>query len=306
MPEANFQPPPGVTQKHGRWYLIRRNRWHPLSRIDEGEVAFWRAYYRLTQDDPHTMAGVMLAYLEHGTAELTEGTRKKYEQAVLMRLIPYCGHFAPADLNASHVAQYLEARKKAGAAIAGNRERAALSSAINYAMRRGWMTSNPCHGVRRNRERPSTRYVEHAELSSAIDRAGEPLQDLLAVAYLTGIRQTDLRDLRRDQVRGGMLVIDESKTGKKREHEITPTVRVFLDRALARSAAAGAAHVFVGPSGRPWSVWGLQSAMRRLAPGFRFRDLRPKAASDSAENVLGHAAGMLRVYKRRDRLKAVK
>jgi hypothetical protein len=59
--------PPGVTEKHGRYYVVRKNKWHPLTRIDEGEVALLEAYYELTKADPHNMAGVLLAFRE-GTA----------------------------------------------------------------------------------------------------------------------------------------------------------------------------------------------------------------------------------------------
>jgi hypothetical protein len=297
-----MQLPPGCTIKNGRYYLVRHNKWNGLSRVSDGEIAFWRSYYRLTQAEPNSMAGVMLAYLDHGTADLTDGTRKKYEQAIVTRLIPYCGHMAPDMLTSSHVAQYLEARKKAGAAIGANRERAALSSACNYAMRQGWMSGNPCHGVRRNKERPATRYVEHAELVPVLDRAG-PLYELLAAAYLTGLRQTDLRALKKDAVTEVGLLVTESKTGKERLVEWTPTLRRIISAAMRRSTND---YVFTSTRGLPWSVWGLQSAMRRLQAGFRFRDLRPKAASDAAHNVLGHGEAMLRVYKRRHRLKPVK
>jgi integrase len=298
-----FQLPPGCTIKNGRYYLVRHNKWHGLTRVSDGEIAFWRAYYTLTQAEPNTMAGVMLAYLDHGTADLTEGSRKKYEQAIVTRLIPYCGHMAPEMLNSSHVAQYLEARKKAGAAIAGNRERAALSSACNYAMRKGWMTTNPCHGVRRNKERPATRYIEHDELVPALDRAPPALYDILAAAYLTGLRQSDLRSMRKDQVTEHGLLVTESKTGKERLIEWTPTLRKIISAAMHRSTNE---FVFTSAKGLPWSVWGLQSAMRRFEAGFKFRELRPKAASDAAHNVLGHGEAMLRVYKRRHRLKPVK
>jgi integrase len=298
-----FELPPGCTIKNGRYYLVRHNKWHGLTRVSDGEIAFWRAYYRLTQAEPNSMAGVMLAYLDHGTKDLTPGTLAKYEHAIVRFLIPYCGHMAPSQFTSSHVAQYLEGRKDAGAPIAGNRERAALSSACNFAMRRGWMDRNPCHGVKRNKERPSTRYVENTELVPVLDRAPTPLYDLLAAAYLTGLRQTDLRAMRKDQVTAAGILVTESKTGKERLIEWTSTLHKIVSAAMARSPND---HVFTTRRGLPWSVWGLQSAMRRLGAGFRFRDLRPKAASDAAHNVLGHGEAMLRVYQRRHRVKPVK
>jgi integrase len=298
-----MQLPPGVQPKHGRYYLIRRNKWHPLTRIDEGEVALLEAYYELTHADPHNMAGVLLAFVKDGMNDLRGPTRKDYRRIVVTRLIPFCGHLPRNSLKASHVAQYLERRKDEGAAVAGNRERACLSSACNFGMRRGWLDFNPCHGVRRNRERPSKAYVEHDALSRAIDKAPECVQDLLAVAYLTGIRQTDLRLMGPQNVVGGRLQFAESKTGKPADYEITPTLRFFIDRALARGGEA----LFTSPKGLPWSEWGLQSAMRRLKPGFQFRQLRAKAQTDAPDrNVIGHVGQMRAVYTRGEKRRPVK
>jgi hypothetical protein len=58
------------------------------------------------------------------------------------------------------------------------------------------------------------------------------------------------------------------------------TVYNWLKDPKARSAAqkrrAETDFVFCGESGRPFSKDGLQSAMKRLDPGFKFRELSPK------------------------------
>lgn len=333
--------PPGCTLKDGRYYAVIKNKWHPLSRAADGDVEFWLCYYRLTRADPHTMAGILIAFIDGGMSELADETREKYKSYIVTRLIPACGHMHRRDFNNSHVAQYLEARKKAGAAVAGNRERACLSSACEYAMRQGWMKSNPCRGVRRNRERPSRVYVDHNTLVAAVDKAPFGLANLLGVAYLWGGRQTDLRNLTWSQVPGAdskdaYVHVDESKTRKERDHEITPTVRYFLERAAAHREAVAAhyeaaaikfegwskharaalsrqradevraqPYVFLTERGLPWSKWGLQSAMRRLDVDFAFRQLRPKAETDKP-GTLGHTGQMQERYTRRQKLRAVK
>jgi len=299
--------PPGVTPKHGRYYIVRRNKWHPLTRIDEGEVALLEAYYELTHADPHNMAGVLIAFIKAGMTKLRPPTQRDYRRIVVTRLIPFCGHMPRNALKPTHVAQYLDQRETEGAAVAGNRERACLSSACNYGMRKGWLEMNPCHGVRRNTERPSKVYVAHEALSAAIDRAPECLQDLLAVAYLTGIRQTDLRQMTPSAVHGDRLRFIESKTGKPADYEITRTLRFFVDRALNRARGFRSGALFTSPRGLPWSEWGLQSAMRRLNPGFQFRQLRPKAQTDAPDrNVIGHMGQMRVAYTRADRRRPVK
>jgi hypothetical protein len=342
MPPFEFQRPSGVHQKHGRYYLIHQNRWHALTRVDEGTIPFWRAYYRLTRADPEFMAGVFLAFLEEGlpemiaAGELRRPTGAKYESYILLQLIPYCGHIHRADINSSHVARYLSERKKAGAPIAANRERAAWSTVNNWAMAKGWLVANPCHGVRRNKERGSLAYVEHEQLVTALDRAPPEMYALHGIAYLLGIRQTDLMLALEDQVVGDRLLVTESKTGKLNEHEITPTVRLLLGKAAEHKAAAVARyeaaavelerlsqyrraaakrqraeavradqHIFVSRRGLPWTESGLQSALRRFDAGYQFRQLRPKAETDKP-GVLGHSGQMQRRYTRRRHLRAVK
>ena len=351
VPILEFTRPPGVTAKHGRYFLVYQNRWHPLSRTDDGAIPFWRAYYRITHADPEFMAGVFLAWLEEGlpdmiaAGELKATTGKKYEAYIITRLIPYCGHIHRTDLNSAHVARYLAERKRAGAPVAANRERAAWSTVNNWAMSKGWMTSNPCLGVRRNKERGSLAYVEHDQLVAALDRAPPEMYALHGIAYLLGIRQTDLMLAVDEQVieipgsdghPKAVLRITESKTGKRNDHEITPTVRLMLSKAaehkaavIARYEAAAAKlerlsqrrrasaarakatavraekHIFLSERGLPWTESGLQSALRRFGAGYQFRQLRPKSETDRA-GTLGHTGQMQQRYTRRRQLRAVK
>jgi hypothetical protein len=51
---------------------------------------------------------------------------------------------------------------------------------------------------------------------------------------------------------------------------------------------------------------GLQTAFKRLGTDWHFHDLRAKAASDAEHNILGHGAGMLGVYVRHQKVKALR
>jgi integrase len=295
--------PPKVHAKNGRYYYVHQGKWHKLTRLTEGATALYTALQEWTNDRPATYGQLMNLYIARALPELKEATRPEYIRIINARLQHHFGHVILNSLEASHIAQYLEMRKVEGAAIGANRERAVLSSVISWGMRFGWCANNPCHGVRRNREAPSKRYVGNQEFVDVVNRAPEPLQDLLAVAYLTGLRQGDLRVMTKDAVTEKVIRLRQSKDGKLREIELTPALKYFIERALSRSAGP---FVFVGEKGRPYSMDGLQSAMRRLKAGFRFRELRPKAASDAEHNVLGHDAQMLTRYVRYQRLKPVR
>jgi integrase len=294
----------GIHQKHGRWYLVRQNRWIALSRVEAGDRALREALALVEAPaTPKTVGELLAAYLQQGTGELAPVTVKEYQRIVASRLLHHFGHMPIGAVNASHIAQYLERRKLDGAGYLGNRERAVLSSAYEFGLRRGFCTANPCRGIRRNTERPRQRYVDDKEFLAAFDQAPVAVQDLMAVGFLTGLRLTDLMALRVTDLTADGILVTESKTGKRRLIEWSDRLRYFVERAVKRS---GGSYVLTNSRKEAWKLWAVQSAWKRLNPGFRFRDLRPKAASDADHNVLGHRGQMLGVYVRRERLRPVR
>jgi integrase len=201
-------------------------------------------------------------------------------------------------LKPSHVAVFLEKRRKAGrGATAANREFAVLSSVHNFGMRQGWLEANPCIGVRRNPEKPRKRYVTNAEFLEAFDKSPEPFQDLISFAYLTGIRQTDVMNLKRtEHLKPEGIVWVESKTGKLHKQEWSDAVRFFVRRSMERFPDAE--YVFTNRFGQQWGVWAINSQMVRLGVSWSFKDLRAKSQSDAEHSVLGHDAAMERLYRK--------
>lgn len=295
--------PPKVHEKNGRYYYVHANRWIKLTRTDEGESALYLALHELTADKPATIDQVMNLYVAKGIGELRATTRKRYLGS-MDRLRHHFGHMRAGTLKPNHVAQFLELRKREGAAVTGNRERAVLSSVHEFALRQGWIDSNPCRGVRRNKEKPRERYVTDAEFLEAFHAAPEPFQDFLAIALLSGAREGDVRTWPRGVAQADGLSYRESKTGKPRQVAWSDALRFFVKRALARSK--GAETLLVNKFGAPWGEWAIQSQMRRLPGKWQLRDLRAKAATDADHNILGHRSAMLRVYQREQRTKPLR
>jgi integrase len=320
MTDSPSKIPKGVYQKNGRWYRVVRNRWIALTRVDEGLLALRRALRETpTERPPVTVGELLAAYLPQ--AEITATTRREYERISDGRLAHHFGGMPIAAVGPSHVAMYLEKRKRDGHPHMGNRERAVLSAAYEFALRQGWAASNPCRGVRRNTERPRSRYVSDAEFLEAFEAAPEPLQDVMALALLTGARQGELRALRREDVREDGVYVRETKTGKVRVVHRTEAIDFFITRAVSRQESIAARpadprrhrqarvrseSVLTNRFGLPWSMAGLQTAFKRLGVDWHFHDLRAKSQSDANHNILGHGAGMLRVYARRNRVQALR
>lgn len=287
----------GVTEKGGRYYKIVKNKWHKLTRVDEGLNALYRALHEFDPLKPGTISELIALYRAMGMDELKPATKADYLN-ILKRLDIGFGAAKIDTLRPNQVSNYLELRRKAGrGAIRANREVAVLSAVHEFGMRNLACEYNPCRGYGRNTESPKRRYVTNDEFLDAFNRSNEAFQELIAVAYLTGVRQTDLIAWSRT----GSLTpkgIDyiQSKTGKQHLVEWSDPVRHFMRRAMERAPHSDL--VLTNTRGEPWTVSGIASQFKRLRVKWCFKDLRAKAQTDSAHSVLGHGAALEATYRK--------
>jgi len=208
----------------------------------------------------------------------------------------------PDDLTSQDCAAYLQERESSGRSAMGNKEMAVLSSVYNHGMRIRACVANPTYGVRRNKERARTYYVEDQALRPALWKAPTGLRHLLWAAYLTGYRQKDLRYITKDDLLPEGIRVRQSKDGKHELRLWSDSLRKVVRRALARSQCQ---YVFTNERGQHWSRESIKSAMQRLkakvGANWHFHDLRAKADSDHETGL-----GLMRRYNRARRLKAVK
>lgn len=300
---------PGVVEKDGRYYRIIRNKWYALSRIDEGVNALYRALYDLEPSRPGSIGDLINVYRAAGMDELKPKTREDYLK-ILVRLDHHFGKMRMGALKPSQVAVWLERRRKAGrGATRANREFAVLSSVHKFGMRQGWLDANPCFGVPRNKERPKSGGTTNEDFLKVFEIAAECVQDLIGVAYLSGVRETDIIAWTRSanlQPEGIGYV--QSKTGKPHTVEWSDALRFFVRRACERWPDEDL--IFVNTHGQPWTQWGINSQIRRLRAkaGVKwcFKDLRAKAQTDSPHSVLGHGAALEAVYRKALRTRPVR
>lgn len=304
--------PPKVHIKDGRHYYVDKNKWIGLSRVSEGVRELHRQLAILTDQPPNTLSSIFAKFADSADfKELKPPTQKQYAYFLFGILDKAFGHLLPSEIEDATIAQYLERRKKSDAAVAGNRERACLSSAFEYAMRNGWAKRNPCRGVRRNRERPSKVHIESEALSAGMDKAPVHFARVMQLAYIIGPRQVDIINLRLSNLTPAGIEYVESKTGKRVIHEWTPTLRQLVREILeARGALEPQPdhdHLLTNRFGKPLTMWGIISNMRRLGVDWSFRAIRPKAQTDGGDrNVIGHTGQMRERYTRRKKLVPVR
>ena len=111
-----------------------------------------------------------------------------------------------------------------------NRELSLLSTVFAYGLELGWCTTNPCMGVRRNKERPRTRNVEQVEyddfLAFARSRGttGQMLAATAELSYLSSQRRQDILALRLSEIREDGIYVTRLKTGARVVIEWTAAV----------------------------------------------------------------------------------
>ena len=138
-------------------------------------------------------------------------------------------------------------------------------------------------------------YVEDDVLQRVYDAADQVLKDAMDLAYLTGQRPADVRDLDRRNIKDGMLVLQQRKTKALMRIAITGELKTLIDRLLARRAPEGtpiSTRLLIGEDWKPIGKDALRyrfDRARELAgipkSEFQFRDLRAKAGTDKADSA---------------------
>lgn len=319
--------PPRWTQDRGVIYYrtrpAERHLWEGRSFFPLGrtEPEAWRTWYARTADTPsgglETLGDAIDRYAREVLPDRAESTQRDYRRA-LQLLRNVFGHMRPSDLAPRHVYAYMDRRP----GVAGNRERAVLSSVLSYAVRWGMLDRNPVREVRRSPERPRDRYVTDDEVAAFLEHAPPMIRAYVRLKLLTGLRQGQLLGLRRvdwDAERAE-LTAPATKGGRATVYQ-GPELRdavAAIREACANGSAVASVWLIPSRTGRRYtsdgfrSIW--QRAMRRYcdAGGVRFseHDLRAKVASDAeaahAQALMGHRSQITeRVYRRKPNRVAV-
>lgn len=254
------------------------------------------------------------------TSALAPRTLRDYIEALEHHIIPMFGHMKPSAFRPMHAAQYLHAAKKGSRGVRGNREVAALASAFNHGMVLGLVESNPCRGVRRNKERPRKDEVTIAEVNAmmalAEGRGGAALMvALIAVTVaLIGRRRGEILELKHDALLPDGIEVLDHKVSRFGERRYLVQWSPLLREVVTKAGQVRPVGDFVFPTrtGQPYTDSGFKTEWNKLQllyfaqHGHRFRahDLRALYVSEMlnrGENPNTHQNEntMRRVYDRR-------
>ena len=204
--------PPRLHYSDGSYYrVVRRNRRVRWTRLSRDYPEALREWARIEGAGKHarTVAQAIEAYLIERAPDLAPKTRSGYESSA-RRIAEWAGPVFLDELARRDVRQWLRAR---AAAVSANRDLALLRAAYSHAVECGWCEANPASGVRRRPERPRRRIATPTELRTLADHAAPMWRAILATALLTGMREGELRLLRRDALTEDGVLLQRPKTG---------------------------------------------------------------------------------------------
>lgn len=225
---------------------------------------------------------------------------------------------APIDaITPQFIAQYRDQRGKV-APVRANREITLFSHVWNMAREWGFTAKeNPVKGVRKNKEKPRDFYADDQVWSAVYGAACDELKDAMDLAYLTGQRPADVLKMRLSDIKDGALELQQNKTKKRLRILLDAPeggrtqLGQLIDRIKARPRKVASLVIVATPAGVALTQWTLRTrfddaraAAAKAATeagnadlaarikSFQFRDIRPKAASETdlahASKLLGH------------------
>jgi len=300
---------PNLLQKGRSYYFSKtRNRtreyhWLGTTATDELVVMRkyneWVSFYKTRSDDFSYLSN---EWLKHRTREVDDGmlaqtTYSEYSRHLGpgSRLSIELGRKPMNQLTTPEIQAYVDRGKRYQA----NRELATLTQMLSWGVNRGMLKGNPAAGVKRNKEMPRERYVTNEEFALAFKVMPRPIQDLMMLSYLTGLRLGDVLSLKFEDARDDYLHAKEGKTSKRVRFMWTHTLRDIVES----SRATGYGDYIVGKDGgKPFTTAYASRIFRERfpigQPDWKLKDLRAKSATDRedpemASYALGHGSQSL-------------
>jgi len=227
----------------------------------------------------------------------------KDKKRCVRQLVEIFGNHDVNDLNTREIEQWQSRRLKYNKPSTVNRFLATLKHMVNKGTQWGMASDSALKQIRNVKLLPENnrrlRFLSIEECQRLIECCHKDLKPIVVVALNTGMRRSEIFNLKWEQVdlRHGFILLDVTKNGERREIPINTTLE-YLFKEMPHSAESE--YVFAGKTGKPLTdiKKGFHTALRKAGiSDFRFHDLRHCVASHlvmngidltSVKEILGH------------------
>jgi integrase len=263
---------------------------------------------------PSTVSGVLDRYI----AEYCEPNQRRWQLTKRMfdnHVKPAIGDWRLGDLRRADLVEMLDdLQNKKGFRAQVNRVRSQVVAALNWAIEREWIETNPAAAIRKRRiEAARERVLSHDELRAiwhAADRLSDPSRAFVKILILTGQRRDEIRCMLRSEInrQESIWILPKERNKGKRDHPL-PLSQAVSD--IIKDLPNLGHFVFTVSGERPYAgTKRLKEILDRESgvTGWVLHDIRRTVRSglaelhvpeEIAERVLNHAKkGLAKVYDR--------
>lgn len=247
-------------------------------------------------------------------------TQKDYRRQ-LANLVAVFGESALDSVTPVDVAEYRRVRSEK-APIQANREIALLSVLWNWSREHGYTSqTNPCQGVRKNRETGRSVYMTDAVYSAILLAGDQSVKDAMRIGKMTAADIGVILAATTRQIDGDILRMQRTKTGTavrfrlRDEEGALNELGALLEEIRTRKRTATSIYLVQDDDGQALTYdtfvrrFSAARTLSAVGKAYQFRDIRPKVATDMddinrAQAMLGHKqiATTQRHYIRRGKL----
>lgn len=228
-----------------------------------------------------TFAEVAKRFLKHQKARLTTKAYQREEGIINLHLIPFF-NCPIASIRRQDVQRYITHRSGEVSAYTVQKELNVLKHMLSLAVEWEIVPVNNAHGVKSPRVPAGrVRYLQPTELGALLKACPDWLRPIVALAFCTGMRRSEIVGLRRMDVdlSGKRIMLPQTKNGEGRIVYLNQFAMAAIESVLSTDEFPATTSLF--PSITPDQV---TTAFRRLCAkleieNFRFHDLRHTAAS---------------------------
>jgi integrase len=232
----DFDLPPRVQRKGNAFYYVtsdKPRKWIPLGSDPQRMRREWAALENVSMGT--TVAQLCEKFMLDCTSTLTASTINNYKFQIAAVAEKF-GDMPLDQITSYHVAQWRDSIKQPRAANTRLKlGRMAFAKACEW----GWCATNPFAEVENRKFAERDRYLTDDEFRAIWMRALPWLRVAMDLAYLTGMRRSDVLGLRWSDVSEAGVTIRQIKTGQR---------QVFhVDRRARRCARSSAQRADCGP-----------------------------------------------------------
>lgn len=320
--KTNKHLPQCMYEKHGAYWLVKQGKW---TRLGDNLADALTAYGKGIQAPP---AGGMVAFVEKAFAHHLKTRERPLSAQTLAsykvnknRICKVFADFSPEQVKPVHIAQLQTSMSDTPTQF--NHTLSLLRVLFAYAVRWQLIEQSPCFGAESFKTKGRKRYITDAEFARIKAHAGQRLQVIMDLCFLTGQRINDVLAIRHSDIdaeRG--IRFKPSKTSRSTEIEFfvewTDELRSTVQAAKALQGDVLTMSLLAGRSRKPpryrtvVGQWWQACEAAGVADA-NLHDIRAKAATDAkaqgidAQELLGHTdAKMTAGYIRAQGIKTVR